>query len=46
MEKHIKVNKPIPEAIRKALEEKRQWREKVRSGEYSAAINKTFKVAQ
>ena len=33
MEKHIKINKPMPEAIRQALKEKQEWKEKVQSGE-------------
>jgi hypothetical protein len=43
MEKHIKFDKPIPEAINKALKEKRKWREKVQSGEIE--LNPSQKVS-
>lgn len=33
MEKHIKFDRPVRETIKKALKDKRQWREKVQSGE-------------
>jgi hypothetical protein len=41
-EKHIKTNKPMPESIRKALEDKRAWKESVRNGAYSAAMDKVL----
>ncbi|MCE6993035.1 hypothetical protein [Dyadobacter sp. CY323] len=33
MEKNIKINKPMPEAISQALREKQEFKEKVQSGE-------------
>ncbi|SDF75717.1 hypothetical protein SAMN04487996_112112 [Dyadobacter soli] len=33
MEKHIKINKPMPETWKKALAEKREWARKVQAGE-------------
>jgi hypothetical protein len=45
MDKQIKLNKPMPEAIMKAIEAKREWKKKVQSGELSAGINKNLKVA-
>lgn len=45
MDKHIKINKPMPEQIRKAIEAKREWMKKVQSGEVSAGIEKNLKMA-
>ena len=42
MEKHIRFDKPMPEAINKALKDKRQWREKVQSGEIK--LNQSQKI--
>ena len=42
MEKYIKFDKPMPEAIKKAVNDKRQWREKVQSGEIK--LNPSQKV--
>ena len=43
MEKHIKIDKPILETIKKALKDKWQWLEKVQSGEIK--LNSSQKVS-
>jgi hypothetical protein len=41
--KTIKINKPLPKAIRKAMEEKREWMNKVQSGEINLSNSKGSK---
>ncbi|NBA86251.1 hypothetical protein GVN16_10790 [Emticicia sp. CRIBPO] len=43
-EKTIKVNGPVPERIRKALEEKRDFMNKVQSGEIIFEIKNAKRV--
>ncbi len=38
--KHIKVNKPMPDTLKKAIQAKKEWQLKVRSGETSAPASK------
>ena len=44
MDKHIKINKPIPEMIKNAIKAKQEWREKVQSGEIKILPSQNVKV--
>lgn len=41
--KHIKIDKPMPNSIKRAVEEKKEWIRKIQSGEMQIPNTKNLK---